>query len=46
MSKLNNLVQKATNTSGNEEEASAKYSGLTGTPEMKNGMPNTARMFI
>lgn len=46
MSKLNNLVQKATNTSGNEEEASAKYSGLTGTPEMKNGMPNTARIFI
>ena len=35
MSKLNNLVQKVTNTSGNEEEASAKYSGLTGTPEMK-----------
>ncbi|WP_290911889.1 alpha/beta hydrolase [Eubacterium sp.] len=35
MSKLNNLVQKATNTSGSEEEASAKYSGLTGTPEMK-----------
>ena len=32
MSKLNNLVQKATNTSGSEEEASAKYSGLTGTP--------------
>ena len=35
MSKLNNLVQKATNTSADEEEASAKYSGLTGTPEMK-----------
>lgn len=35
MSKLNNLVQKATNTAGNDEEASAKYSGLTGTPEMK-----------
>lgn len=35
MSKLNNLVQKATNTSANEEEASAKYSGMTGTPEMK-----------
>ncbi|WP_448921231.1 alpha/beta hydrolase [Eubacterium sp.] len=35
MSKLNNLVQKATNTNGSEEDASAKYSGLTGTPEMK-----------
>lgn len=35
MSKLNNLVQKATNTSADEEEASAKYSGMTGTPEMK-----------
>ena len=35
MSKLNNLVQKATNTAGNEEEASAKYSGMTGTPEIK-----------
>lgn len=35
MSKLNNLVQKATNTAGNEEEASAKYSGMTGTPETK-----------
>ena len=35
MSKLNNLVQKATNTDGNEEEASAKYSGMTGTPEIK-----------
>ena len=29
MSKLNNLVQKATNTSADEEEASAKYSGMT-----------------
>ena len=35
MSKLNDLVQKATNTAGNEEEASAKYSGMTGTPEIK-----------
>ena len=35
MSKLNNLVQKATNTSTDDEESSAKYSGLTGTPEMK-----------
>ena len=35
MSKLNNLVQKVTNTSGSEEDASEKYSGLTGTPEMK-----------
>ena len=35
MSKLNNLVQKATNTSADEEEASAKYSGMTGTPEIK-----------
>ena len=35
MSKLNNLVQKATNTSADEDEASAKYSGMTGTPEMK-----------
>lgn len=35
MSKLNNLVQKATNTNGSEEDASAKYSGLTGAPEMK-----------
>lgn len=35
MSKLNNLVQKATNTAGNEEEESAKYSGMTGTPEIK-----------
>ena len=35
MSKLNNLVQKATNTAGDEEEASAKYSGMTGTPEIK-----------
>lgn len=35
ISKLNNLVQKATNTNGSEEDASAKYSGLTGTPEMK-----------
>lgn len=35
MSKHNNLVQKATNTNGSEEDASAKYSGLTGTPEMK-----------
>lgn len=35
MSKLNNLVQKATNTAGNEKEASAKYSGMTDTPEIK-----------
>ena len=35
MSKLNNLVQKVTDTNGNEEDSSAKYSGLTGTPEMK-----------
>ena len=35
MSKLNNLVQKATNTSTDDEESSAKYSGLTGTPEIK-----------
>ena len=35
MSKLNNLVQKVTDTNGNEEDLSAKYSGLTGTPEMK-----------
>lgn len=35
MSKLNNLVQKVTNTSTDDEESSAKYSGLTGTPEMK-----------
>ena len=35
MSKLNNLVQKATGTSADEDEASAKYSGMTGTSEMK-----------
>lgn len=35
MSKLNNLVQKVTDTNGSEEDSSAKYSGLTGTPEMK-----------
>ena len=46
MSKLNNLVQKATNTAGNEEEASAKYSGMTGTPEIKEWMLHTARMCI
>lgn len=45
MSKLNNLVQKVTNTSGSEEDASEKYSGLTGTPEMKNGTMSTVRMF-
>ena len=46
MSKLNNLVQKATNTSGNEEEASAKYSGLTGTPEMKKMVCRTRRGYL
>ncbi len=35
MSKLNNLVQKVTDTNVSEEDSSAKYSGLTGTPEMK-----------
>lgn len=35
MSKLNNLVQKVTDTNGSEEDSSTKYSGLTGTPEMK-----------
>lgn len=35
MSKLNNLVQKVTDTNYSEEDSSAKYSGLTGTPEMK-----------
>lgn len=35
MSKLNNLVQKVTDTNDSEEDSSAKYSGLTGTPEMK-----------
>ncbi len=35
MSKLNNLVQKATGTDAGEDEASAKYSGMTGTPETK-----------
>ena len=46
MSKLNNLVQKATNTSADEDEASAKYSGMTGTPEKKSGTPTRARMSI
>ena len=35
MSKFNNLVQKVTDTNDSEEDSSAKYSGLTGTPEMK-----------
>lgn len=35
MSKLNNLIQKVTDTNDSEEDSSAKYSGLTGTPEMK-----------